>query len=72
MNLTEGGQNNTKTKFIANLLLSVANIGISSHFWILPFTIDSRFAIIQVFDMSATVKSQESLDLRHTGSGCTA
>lgn len=42
---------------------------ISSHFWIQPFTIESRFATIQRFDMSATVKCHESSDTVSIKSG---
>ena len=63
MNLTEGGQilrpNLLRSR---KTLLSVPDIGISSHLRMNPFTIESIFSIIQVLDISATVKCQESLD----------
>ena len=63
MNLTERGQllrpNLLQSR---KTLLSVPDIGISSHLQINPLTIESIFSIIQVLDISATVKCQESFD----------
>ena len=64
MNEFDRRRTNIKTKFVTvkKTLLIVPDIGISSHLRMNPFTIESIFSIIQVLDISATVKCQESLD----------
>ena len=62
MNLANGSQILTPNlSHSKKTLLCVPDIMISSHCWIWPFSVQSRFAIIQVFDMSAAVKCWDSL-----------